>query len=268
MSVNKTNSEKCCICSKEVKKVAGTPKPKSCSVGTPIDFSGKISIAKLVAPRGVGMPQDCIVLRWFEVAAGVDKETEVEVKAKAKPRYIIDCSLLLSLLNQVKKTVPVVSETVLQPPMSASSFALFIELEGHNDFTTPSSIASRSLLFQMSRTLDDDEIEEELLFDGSDDEEYDEDDETRGPVIFMRLQAEEQMLEDAEPSSLPPPSLSSYIVVDIRAGPSTRSASQADQVSMVSVSYQTDFAIRPTTAFDMEWTLFPSHSDLNLPGSV
>ncbi|GBP36399.1 hypothetical protein EVAR_87978_1 [Eumeta japonica] len=34
---------------------------------------------------------------------------------------------------------------------------------------------------------------------------------------------------------------------------------------MVSVGCQTDSPIGRTTAFDMEWNSFPTHSDLNLP---
>ncbi|GBP25759.1 PiggyBac transposable element-derived protein 4 [Eumeta japonica] len=139
------------------------------------------------------------------------------------------------LAQSSQEAIPVVCEFEPQPSTSAAAFvmdvaesapqlaspavsvpspAAFVELERHGNVSTPSSIASPSFSSRMSRPLNDYEIAEALLFDGSDDDDNDEDDETRVPVMFppyMRLQAEEQMLQEAEaesssplPRSLPP----------------------------------------------------------------
>ncbi|GBP40956.1 hypothetical protein EVAR_26037_1 [Eumeta japonica] len=106
-------------------------------------------------------------------------------------------------------------------------------------------------------------------FRGDDDCGEDDNDEIRVPMMlppYMRLQAEEHTLEEAEDELSPlPPSLPPRIWVDVGAEPSTRSQSEARLVSMVSVGCQTDSPIGPTTAFDMQWNSFPAHSGLNLP---
>ncbi|GBP23684.1 52 kDa repressor of the inhibitor of the protein kinase [Eumeta japonica] len=168
-----------------------------------------------------------------------------------KRRTYMPASYVLAQSNQ--EVVPMVSEFEPQPCTSAAAFAMdaaepasqpaspvvsvpspaaFIEWEGHGNITTPSSIASPSFLFLMSRPLNDDKIPE-LLFNEINDDDNNEEVETWVPMMlppFMRLQAEEQMLEEAESSSPQPP----HISVDVGAKPSIRSESQARVMSMVS----------------------------------
>ncbi|GBP98552.1 hypothetical protein EVAR_32003_1 [Eumeta japonica] len=124
------------------------------------------------------------------------------------------CACVVYACSSSQEAIPVVSGFEPQPSTSAAGFAIFVELEGHGNVTTPSSIVSPSFSFRMSRPLNDTEIEEALMFNESDDDsDEDDNDEIRVPVMFppyMRLQAEEHTLEEAEdelsplPPSLPP----------------------------------------------------------------
>ncbi|GBP38809.1 PiggyBac transposable element-derived protein 4 [Eumeta japonica] len=197
------------------------------------------------------------------------------------------------LAQSTQEAIPVVSSFEPQPSTSAAAFAMdvpesapqpaspaifvpspaaFVELEGHGNITSPSSIASPSISFRTSRPLNDDEIEEALMFNGSDDDcDEDDNDEIRVPMMlppYMRLQAEEHTLEEAEDELSPlPPSLPPRIWVDVGAEPSTRSQSEARLVSMVSVGCQTDSPIGPTTAFDMQWNSF-LHTRFKFTGTI
>ncbi|GBP15389.1 PiggyBac transposable element-derived protein 4 [Eumeta japonica] len=242
-------------------------------------------------------------LRLLEVATGVDEgeveESEVKVEAKVEAAVEAKAEAEAADLHpperpsrynrttgkvsdyekrrtaqSTQEAIPVgCTESAPQPASPAifvPSPAAFVELEGHGNITSPSSIASPSISFRTSRPLNDDEIEEALMFDGSDDDcGEDDNDEIRVPMMlppYMRLQAEEQTLEEAEDELSPlPPSLPPRMWVDVGAEPSTRSQSEARLVSMVSVGCQTDSPIGPTTAFDMQWNSFPAHSGLNLP---
>ncbi|GBP40955.1 hypothetical protein EVAR_26036_1 [Eumeta japonica] len=62
--------------------------------------------------------------------------------------------------------VPESAPQPASPAIFVPSPAAFVELEGHGNITSPSSIASPSISFRTSRPLNDDEIEEALMFDG------------------------------------------------------------------------------------------------------
>ncbi|GBP36395.1 hypothetical protein EVAR_87974_1 [Eumeta japonica] len=122
------------------------------------------------------------------------------------------CACVVYACSSSQDAIPVVSGFEPQPSTSAAGFAMdvaesapqpaspavsvpspaaFVELEGHGNVTTPSSIVSPSFSFRMSRPLNDTEIEKALMFNGSDDEsDEDDNDETRVPVMlppYMRL---------------------------------------------------------------------------------
>ncbi|GBP13274.1 hypothetical protein EVAR_90598_1 [Eumeta japonica] len=152
-------------------------------------------------------------LKPLEVATGVDEEAveeveEFEVKVEAAVEAKAEDETAMKGLDlpgdhreltdplepyDYEKTQDIRACVVYapaSPAVSVPSSAAFIELEGHGNVTTSSSIASPSFSFLMSRPLNDDKIAETLLFDGSDDDDNDEDDETRVPVMlppFIRL---------------------------------------------------------------------------------